>query len=234
MTSSALSAPADRPDAEMVEDVRLCIYHALARTGRLPDLADLLAITTSVVRLAACIDALAANRHLALGTSGEIVMAHPFATRSFGYSVMSADTLWWGGCAWDAFALPHLVDTGGDVLVATQCPACAAPLAWAVGRGVPPPGDEIAHFLVPAANIWDDVIHTCSNQLLFCSNACIDQWLTRTGNAEGYRMNLETLWRFASRWYEGRLDRGYERRHPATAHDYLRSVGLTGPFWGVS
>ena len=45
-------------------------------------------------------------------------------------------------------------------------------------------------------------------------------------------MDLETLWRFASHWYDGRLDRGYQRRHPDTAQDYLRSVGLTGPFWG--
>ena len=74
-------------------------------------------------------------------------------------------------------------------------------------------------------------MHSCSNQLLFCSNGCIDQWLDATGNAEGYRLDLDTLWRLASRWYEGRLEPGYRRRDPATAHDYLHSVGLTGPFW---
>ncbi|MEZ5250459.1 MAG: organomercurial lyase [Ilumatobacteraceae bacterium] len=57
------------------------------------------------------------------------------------------------------------------------------------------PGD--AHFLVPTSRMWDDVIHTCSNQLLFCDDACIDAWLDRTGNEEGYRMDLATLWRFA-------------------------------------
>ena len=30
---------------------------------------------------------------------------------------------------------------------------------------------------------------------------------------------------------EGRLARGYVRREPSAAADYLRSVGLTGPFW---
>jgi hypothetical protein len=123
-----------------------------------------------------------------------------------------------------------LVDTG-DVLVATRCPACRQPLAWVVGREQPPFGDEIAHFLVPAAHIWDDVIHSCANQLLFCSNNCVDRWLEVTGNTEGYRLDLATLWHLAARWYEGRLERGYRRRDPATAQDYLRSVGLTGPFW---
>jgi hypothetical protein len=220
------------PTDEMVEDVRLRIYQALARTGRLPEPGELVALTGTDALLGGCIDRLPAARHLALGDDGEIVLAHPFATRSFGFSVMGAETLWWGGCAWDAFAIPHLVEAN-DVLVATRCPACDTPLAWVVGRNQPPPGDEVAHFLVPAERIWDDVIHTCSNQLPFCSHRCVDTWLARNGHTEGYRMTLATLWRLASRWYEGRLDRGYERRHPATAHDYLRSVGLIGPFWGT-
>lgn len=51
------------------------------------------------------------------------------ATRSFGFSVMGPDTLWWGGCAWDAFAIPNLVPDSPSVLVATTCPACNAPHA---------------------------------------------------------------------------------------------------------
>jgi hypothetical protein len=35
-------------------------------------------------------------------------------------------------------------------------------------------------------------------------------------------------------WYAGRLERGYARREPSTAADYLRSVGLNGTFWGVA
>ena len=46
-------------------------------------------------------------------------MAHPFATIPLGFSVMGRATLWWGGCAWDAFALPHLLPDELAVLVAT-------------------------------------------------------------------------------------------------------------------
>lgn len=225
-------AGAGEPDDDLVEDVRLCIYRSLASTGRTPEVSELVSIAGSVVMAASCIERLAAGRHLVLDDEGEIVLAHPFATRSFGYSVMSADTLWWGGCAWDSFALPNLLDVG-EMLVATRCPTCGSPLAWVVGTDGPPEGDEVAHFLVPAAQMWDDVVHTCSNQLLFCGNGCIDRWLAESGHAEGYRMDLDTLWRFASRWYDGRLDRGYQRRNPETASAYLRSVGLTGSFWGT-
>lgn len=161
---------------DVAELVRLCIYRGLAATGRLPDRAELVATAGDAERLAGAIDELAAERHVARGCDGEIVLAHPFATRSFGFSVMSVDTLWWGGCAWDSFAIPHLVDAG-EVLVATRCPGNRRPLARAVGPDGPPPGDEVAHFLVPSA--------------------------------------------------------GYRRRHPTTAQDYLRGVGLSGPFWGT-
>jgi hypothetical protein len=207
----------------MIEDLRLCIFRALARTGRMPPLAELLAIAGGHRELADGLAQLAAARHLAL-EGGDVVLAHPFATRSFGFSVMSRDTLWWGGCAWDAFAIPHVVGT--DVLVATRCPTCDRALAWVVDRTAPPPGAEVAHFVVPLAEMWNDVIHTCANQRLYCSDAC-------TPLTEGTRLDLATLWRLAAHWYDGRLERGYQRRDSAAAKEYFRSVGLTGAFWGL-
>jgi Alkylmercury lyase len=160
-------------------------------------------------------------------------MAHPFSAVPLGFSAMGARTLWWGGCAWDSFALPHLLPGEDRVLVATTCPGCAAPHAWLVGRGGPPAGDQLAHFLVPAARMWDDVVHTCSHQRLFCGEACIAAWLDRTGNQRGDVLDLATLWRLAAGWYTGRLDRGYRRREPEAARDYFTAVGLRGPFWGL-
>jgi hypothetical protein len=218
---------------DVLEDVRLAVYRSLAATGRLPAADQLAAVAGSQVRAAAAIVKLAEQRAWALGETGEIELAHPFGTRSFGYSVMSAKTLWWGGCCWDAFAIPHLVPDCGPVVIAAMCPACGQALSWRVDTTAPPAGPERAHFLVPTSRMWDDVIHTCSNQLLFCNDACIDRWLDATRNDEGYRMGLTTLWRFASGWYSGRLDRGYRRREPADALSYFREVGLSGSFWGL-
>ena len=146
---------------------------------------------------------------------------------------MGTRTLWWGGCAWDSFALPHLLPGEDQVLVATRCPACGRPHAWNVGSRRPPDGGQVAHFLVPADRMWDDVVRTCGHQRLFCSAGCVDDWLRATGSARGYVMDLATLWRLAAHWYDGRLDRGYIRRDPGRAKEYLRGVGLSGPFWGL-
>jgi hypothetical protein len=217
-----------------VEELRVAVYRSLASTGRVPSvqvLADRLGSTVDDVRtgLAALHDA----RHLVLRPGEHIVLAHPFATVPLGFSVMGERKLWWGGCAWDSFAIPHLVPDEPQVLVATRCPACDRALAWVVGREGPPTGDEVAHFLVPVPHIWDDVVRSCANQRLFCDLGCVDAWLRRTGSTRGYVLDLATLWRLASHWYDGRLDAGYTRRDPSTAAAYFRDVGLSGPFWGL-
>ena len=206
------------------EDVRLAVYRSFAQTGRAPEPSTL---DDGALR------ELHDRRQLVLDHDGRIVMAHPFTAVPLGFSVMGRETLWWGGCAWDSFALPHLLPDEPEVLVATSCPGCSAALAWVVDRDAPPAGAEVAHFLVPAVHMWDDVVHTCGHQRLFCAEACVDAWLKRTGHEGGYVMDLDTLWRLAQGWYAGRLDRGYQRREPEETKEYFRSVGLHGAFWGL-
>jgi hypothetical protein len=215
------------------ETLRVRIYRQLADEGRVDRLALLAADIDEDERTTAALLAdLEGARHVVLDRDGAIELAHPFATRDFGFSVKSDRTLWWGGCAWDSFAIPNLVPGASPSLVATTCPGCRTPHAWMVGSDGPPPGDQVAHFLVPMAHVWDDVVHTCENQRIFCSERCVEDWLARTGEARGDVFDLATLWRLASEWYTGRLEPGYRRREPAAAAAYFRDAGLSGPFWG--
>lgn len=211
------------------EDLRLAVYRSFASTGRCDDAAGLAAaLGVAVGEVVDGLHELAAARHVVLDDGGtRVVMAHPFAALNLGFSVMGARTLWWGGCAWDSFAIPHLVPDEPSVLVATSCPACDAPHAWIVGRDGPPAGEQVAHFLVPVARMWDDVVHTCGNQRIYCNRGCV-------GDRPGDTFDLTTLWRLAQGWYAGRLDRGYQRREPAEAAAYFEAAGLTGTFWGLT
>ena len=217
-----------------LETLRLDVYRSFAEHGHPPTFDELQALVDAEpAAVVAGLRELAAARHLALDSLGRIVMAHPFSAVPLGFSVMGADTLWWGGCAWDSFAIPHLVEREPEVLVATQCPSCRTPHAWVVDRHAPPDGNEVAHFLVPAARMWDDVVHTCGNQRIFCDETCVDRWLARSSHERGYVMDLATLWRLGRDWYAGRLSSGYVRREPGDAAAYLREVGLEGEFWGL-
>jgi hypothetical protein len=220
--------------SSLEESVRLAVYQGYVKDGR-PPTVDAIArsVEATTADVGSALRSLHDARHVVLGPDGSLVMAHPFASVPFGFSVMGHRTLWWGGCAWDSFAIPHLVPGDPEVLVATRCPACGRPLAWVVGREAPPPGDEVAHFLLPMERCWDDVVRTCANQRLFCGLPCAERWLATTGNERGYVMDLPTLWRLASGWYAGRLEEGYVRREPALAREYFREVGLAGPFWGL-
>jgi hypothetical protein len=220
--------------ADRVEAVRLAVYDSFRRAGRAPTQIELaLASAIEPAHVPEALAALHRSRDLVL-RDGAIAMAHPFTAVPLGFSVMGERVLWWGGCAWDSFAIPHLIPEERTVLVATTCPGCGAALSWVVDDRRPPAGDEVAHFLTPVSQIWDDVVHSCGHQRLFCSAACVDAWLARTGRERGYVMDLPTLWALARDWYAGRLDRGYRRREPAEAAEYFRSVGLHGPFWGLS
>ncbi len=216
-----------------LEALRLAVYRGFAETGRAPAHADLAAVTGwAETEIAGGLRQLAEQHHLALDADGGIVLAHPFATRNFGFSVMGERTLYWGGCAWDAFAIPNLVDDEPSALVATQCPGCGRPHAWVVDRSGPPAGDQVVHFPTDAVHVWDDVVRTCSMQRIFCSLDHVRDWSERTGVPVGATFDLATLWRLASRWYEGRLDSPYTRRDPATALRFFQDVGLPRDFWG--
>lgn len=220
--------------SDAAEAVRFALYQTLAKSGVLPSNASLAAqASVGLDDLRVVIAELADAHHLALDDAGQIELAHPFAARNFGFSVMGPSTLWWGGCAWDAFAIPHLVPGSSRVLVASCCPACSTPHAWTVEKAAPPSGLEVAHFLVPMDQVWPNVSHACANQQIFCSEECVDEWLAERRLERGYVMDLPTLWRLSAHWYEGRLGTPYERREPSEAAQYFQSVGLRGPFWGL-
>jgi hypothetical protein len=93
-----------------VEDLRLAVYTTFAHHGRPPTMAELASQTGAPAeQIRQGLQQLATARHLALDEVGNIAMAHPFSAVPLGFSVMGTSTLWWGGCAWDSFAMAHLL-----------------------------------------------------------------------------------------------------------------------------
>jgi hypothetical protein len=214
------------------KEVRFRIYEGFAKYGAPPTPEDLARDTSlTISEIQTVLQELATTRNIVINEHYRILMAHPFSSIPLGFSVMGTSTLWWGGCAWDSFALPNLLST--EVVVATTCLNCSQSHSWRVDPDTPPQGQQIAHFLIPTSRMWDDVIHTCGNQRIFCDELCLKKWLKNSGNDYGYSMNLETLWNLSRSWYEGRLNYEYERREPSAALDYFKSVGLRGEFWGI-
>ena len=68
-------------------------------------------------------------------------------------------------------------DAGGDDMSGVR----PGP-SWRVDDREPPAGGQVAHFLVPVARMWDDVVYNCGNQRIFCSEACVAIWLNVSGH----------------------------------------------------
>ena len=196
---------------------------SFASTGHAPVIDD-----------AAALARLAAQRHVVLDDAGNIVLAHPFSSIPMGFSVMGAQTLWWGGCAWDSFALPHLLPDEPRVLVATTCPACDRALAWNVDRDAPPAGDEVAHFLVPAArDVERRRAYLRPSAPVLRRAPASTRGLRARATHVASVLDLATLWRLARGGTTGRLERGYRAARAGRGGGLLPRVGLRGEFWGL-
>ena len=216
--------------------VRGAVYATFAREGRAPSVRELarsLGLDPGAVE--AALRELHELHAIVLTADGDALrMAHPFSAWPMGFVVRAGDRLWWGGCAWDSFGI--VAALGERLEISTTCPACGTELRYAASPTEPPsgaPDGAVIRLPRPAAEWWENVVATCTDIRAFCSPEHVSQWRGRTGAAEGYVTDLETLWRLAIPWYGDRLDPEWEPHTRAHNQALLDECGLTGPFWAL-
>ena len=140
--------------------VKLQVYRTVAEDGTIPSRA-------AVARALACgedevrgaFERLRARRLLFLAPeTGEIVMAPPFAASPTPFRVTAGERAWFANCVWDALGVAAALHR--EVTVSASCGCCGDPMVFEVRRGPPPPQTGVAHFAVPAAHWWDDLVYT--------------------------------------------------------------------------
>jgi len=101
---------------------------------------------------------LAETHAVVLGEDGSIVIANPFSGVPTAYTAEAGGRSWDANCAWDALGI--LAALRRDGTVRTSCSDCGEPLALHVRGGALVGTDAVAHFLVPAAAWYDDLVRT--------------------------------------------------------------------------
>lgn len=140
--------------------VKTAIYEWMARTTRPPavvETAAVIAATPEEVREA--YQRLFRNRVLFLEPDGETIrMAPPFSGVPTQHRVKVGDRDYFANCSWDALGIPAALHEEADVL--SRCEETREPIHLRVRREGPDPERVVAHFAVPAAKWWADLVYT--------------------------------------------------------------------------
>lgn len=141
--------------------VKLTIYRAIAETGGAPDSGNVASATgfpESEVR--AAFARLHARRLLVPepGDPTRIRMAPPFPGVPTPFPVDALGKRYYANCVWDAYGIPAALHA--DAVIPASDGFTGEPLTLEVRGGRPIAGTHIAHFAVPAARWWEDIVYT--------------------------------------------------------------------------
>ncbi|KAL5092795.1 hypothetical protein Trisim1_000532 [Trichoderma cf. simile WF8] len=164
--------------------------------------------------------------------SDEVWVCHPFSAAPTTCIVSSGDRKWWGNCAWCSFGVMHLA--GGTSTFTTRTGALGDEVTITARDGQLVDSDDfVIHFPVPMTKVWDNVIYTCSVQLLFRNEAEVDEWCATRGIAKGDVRPIKQVWDFAREWYGRHADANWKKWTVRDAIEIFGRHKLTGPTWDI-
>ena len=146
---------------DLLIDVKLAIYRTFAETTHAPTVSDVAGqLGASVDDVQNAFHELHKKRLLVPepGDPTRIRMAPPFSNVTTPFNVFVGDKKYHAPCVWDSIGIPAALHMDG--MVRTRDPQTKDPMNLVIRNGSPKPTPCIAHFAVPAAHWWDDIIYT--------------------------------------------------------------------------
>jgi hypothetical protein len=150
-----------RQDADTDTNIKLAIYRLTAEAGSIPNSAQVAAET----RLAepdvlAAFQRLHSKRLLVPEPSDptRIRMAPPFSGIPTSFPVEARGRRYYANCVWDAYGVAAALHS--DAVIPAQDGFTTEPLTLEVRNNEPVSQPYVAHFAVPAAQWWKDIVFT--------------------------------------------------------------------------
>jgi len=142
------------------QELRHHVYTSTAEHGRPPRSTEIAsALGISPAEALAGLQRLRAVRLVYLASdSGEIVMAPPFSAIPTPFLVETARQSYFANCVWDSYGIAAALHEDATIRASGAC--CGEAMTLAVTGGRPVDATGVAHFAVPAAHWWDDLIFT--------------------------------------------------------------------------
>ena len=145
--------------AELDALVRKTVYDSILTRGEVPQKSALAAqMGLAPDEVSESFQRLADAHVLVLGADGEVRMANPFSAAATRFKVRAGTDEWWANCIWDALGVGVMIRR--EAVVESHCPDCGESLILEVTQDGPRASQAVAHFAVPAAQWWDDIVFT--------------------------------------------------------------------------
>ena len=149
------------PSLDLDTQVKLAIYEVTAETGRVPTSSEVShKIDIDESKVLGAFSRLHAKRLLLPepGDPTRIRMAPPFSGVPTSFPVEANGRQYYANCVWDAYGIAAALHT--DAISRASDGHSGQPLTLEVKNGQPIFKSYVAHFAVPAAHWWDNLIFT--------------------------------------------------------------------------
>ena len=178
-------------------------------------------------------------RHIALLTGTQrILMAFPFSSivTPFRVKVAGKDKEYFANCAWDAVAI-H-VALGKEQWISSYCHHCSEDIRIhlkdqrMVSQGSH--SQAAIYLALPASKWWENIVLTCSNNMLFFSSKDhLAEWMRSGSVTRGEALTVEQTLRLSAPIYKEKMSLDYARPSKEQTIAHFQSLGLTGEFWKI-
>ena len=148
-------------DMDFDTTVKLNIYETLARTTYAPTTNEVAqALNAPIEDVQAALDRLHQKRLLVPEPDdrSRIRMAPPFSGIETPFRVMIDRKTYYANCVWDSFGIPAALHQ--DAIIDAQDGFDGKAIQLQIKNGQPVPQACLAHFAVPAAQWWKDIVYT--------------------------------------------------------------------------
>jgi alkylmercury lyase-like protein len=162
-----------------------------------------------------------------------ILMANPFSAISTPFRVIIGTRRYFANCAWDTVALHVMLKT--EARIVAFCHHCAELIEISVVGGEvrsSKPPSPLIFLSVPVAGWYDDLINTCSNNMVyFASKSHLDHWLAENPRVKGEALTVEDMVKVCRPLALGRMSLDWQRPSKEELMAHWDSLGMKGKFW---
>lgn len=142
-------------------EVKLKVYEMTAQHASIPNSTEIAAeMGIPQILVEEAFERLYAKRLLVPdpGDLSKIIMAPPFSGIETSFQVHVDNKMYYANCVWDAFGIPAALHE--DAAIHAVDGFTKETLRLTIHEGQPKSSKFLAHFAVPAAQWWDDIVYT--------------------------------------------------------------------------